>query len=37
MNITAEVKLLSVIPNRQTHRHTDGYEYSIVAADKPQL
>ena len=23
--------------DRQTHRHTDGDEYSIVAVDKPQL
>ena len=23
--------------HRQTHRHTDGDEYSIVAVDKPQL
>ena len=22
---------------RQTHTHTDGHEYSIVAVDKPQL
>ena len=23
--------------DRQTHRHTDNNEYSIVAVDKPQL
>ena len=23
--------------DRQTHRHTDGHEYSLVAVDKPQL
>ena len=23
--------------DRQSHRHTDGHEYSIVTVDKPQL
>ena len=29
--------LVIVYTDRQTHRHTDNDEYSIVAVDKPQL